>query len=114
LGLVFGYGIICKENGQDYYDLQGDHIPESAMLEAAADFMENCRKAKDMHLDDGELPGSIIFAFPLTTDIAKAFGIETNKTGLMMAMKPDNDEVLNKFANGEYTGFSIGGVILGE
>ena len=37
LGLVFGWAIVCAENGNDYYDLQGDHIPESVMLEAATD-----------------------------------------------------------------------------
>jgi hypothetical protein len=36
------------------------------------------RTAKEMH--DGEAIGSIVFAMPLTTDIAKAFGIETRTT----------------------------------
>ena len=27
LGLVFGYAMICAENGKPYYDLQGDNIP---------------------------------------------------------------------------------------
>ncbi|MCH9664659.1 MAG: hypothetical protein K0U41_02285 [Gammaproteobacteria bacterium] len=109
LGLVMGFAIISKIDGEDYYDRQGDHIPESAMLEAATDFMLNSRMAKDMHKEDGQLPGSIVFAFPMTTDIAKAFNIETNTTGLMIAMQPDDPEVLEKFASGEYTGFSIGG-----
>ncbi len=46
---------------------------------------------------------------PLTEDIAKAFGIDTKTTGLMIAMKPDSDDMLAKFRNGELTGFSIGG-----
>lgn len=106
LGLVFGYAIVCKQDGKDYFDVQGDHIPESAMLDAAADFMLSSRVSKDMHV--GEADGTVVFAFPMTTDIAKAFGIETKTTGLMIAMKPSPD-VLQKFASGEYTGFSIGG-----
>lgn len=109
LGLVFGWAIVCKKDGQDYYDLQGDHIPELAMLKAATDFMAHSRTAKDMHKADGELPGTVLFAFPMTEDIAKSFGIETTQTGLMIAMKPEDDEILAKFKSGEYTGFSIGG-----
>lgn len=109
LGLVLGWAIVCKKDGEQYFDLQGDHIPEQSMLEAATDFMLNSRMAKDMHRPDGQLPGSIVFAFPMTSEVAKSFGIETSTTGLMIAMKPDNKEILDKFASGEYTGFSIGG-----
>ncbi len=107
-GLVFGYAIVCKKDGADYFDLQDDHIPEDAMLDASVDYMIKYRTAKEMHVG-GDLPGSIVFAFPLTTDIAKAFKIETNTTGLMIAMKPDDPAVLAKFKSGEYTGFSMGG-----
>lgn len=106
LGLVFGYAIVCEKDGVPYFDTQGEHIPENVMLKASSNFMENSRVAKEMHT--GEPIGSTIFAFPLTTDIAKSLGITTQKTGLIIAMKP-NDEVLNKFKNKELTGFSIGG-----
>ena len=81
------------------------------MLEAAADFMQNSRVAKDMHIagEEGVLPGSVVFAFPLTEEIAKAFDIKTNKTGLLVGMKPGDETILQKFRSGEYTGFSIGG-----
>jgi len=115
LGLVFGWAIVCKRDGEDYYDLNRDssgervpeHIPEQSMLEASSDFMENSRLAKEMHVGDGK--GSIVFAFPLTTDIAKAMGINTRTTGLMIAMKPSTPELLSKYENGVYKGFSIGG-----
>jgi hypothetical protein len=105
LGLVFGFAIVCKRDGQEYFDLQGDHITERAMLGAAADFMLHSRASGEMH----EWPdGTVVFAFPLTTDIAKALDITTKQTGLLIAMKP-SPEVLAKFKSGEYTGFSIGG-----
>jgi Putative phage serine protease XkdF len=107
LGLVLGWAIVCKRDGCDYFDLQEDHIPEASMLAAAVDFMQNSRVAKEMH--SGETAGSVVFAFPLTEDIAKAFGIESKTTGLMIAMKPDSDEMLSKFRDGTFTGFSIGG-----
>ena len=90
-----------------YFDLQGDHIPEESMLEAALDFAENSQVAKEMHV--GEERGTTPFLFPMTTEIAKAYGIEgIPQTGLMFAMKPD-DALLEKFKSGDMTGFSIGG-----
>ena len=112
LGLVFGYAIICAKNGEDYFDLQDDHIPEDVMLKSALDFMENSQVAREMH---GKTPegqrkqaGTVFFAFPLTADIAKALDIETSTTGLLIAVKPDA-AMLAKFKSGELTGFSIGG-----
>jgi hypothetical protein len=108
LGLVMGFAIICTKDGKPYYDTQDDHIPDDSMLKAAADFMENSRAAKEMHA--GDKIGNVTFAFPLTQDIADAFGIVTKTTGLMIAMKPDDPAVLDKFRDGTYTGFSIGGL----
>ena len=110
LGLVMGWAIICKENGVDHYDLQNDHIPEDAMLKASLDFMENSQVAKEMHA--GEKVGAVVFAFPLTEEIAKSFGVLSHKSGLMIAMKPESDEMLAKFRDGTFTGFSIGGLRL--
>lgn len=110
LGLVFGWAIICKQDDKEYFDVQGDHIPEDAMAKAAADFMQNSRVAKTMH--DGEQTGDIVFAFPLTDDIAKSLDILTETTGLLIAMKPSDPEILAKFASKELTGFSIGGARL--
>lgn len=106
LGLVFGYAIVCKTDGKDYFDVQGDHIPEDAMLKASVDFMTHSRMAKEMHR--GGEAGSVVFAFPLTTDVAKSLGITAPKTGLLIAMRP-GPEMLKKFKSGELTGFSIGG-----
>lgn len=109
LGLVMGFAIVCKEGGEPYFDLQGDHIPEDTMMKAALDFMQNSQVAKEMH--QGEPVGSVVFAFPLTSDVAKSFGLTTERTGLMIAMKP-NDAMLKRFQGGELTGFSIGGLRL--
>lgn len=110
LGIVLGWAIVCKQDGENYWDLQSDHIPEDSMLKAAAEFMAGARMAKEMHVGDGV--GTVVFAFPLTTDIAKAFGLETKTTGLMVAIKPNDPAMLAKFRNGTLTGFSIGGLRL--
>lgn len=107
LGLVMGWAIVSKVDGEEYYDTQGDHIPEDSMLEASLDFMKGDRVLGDMHIKaEG---GTVVFAWPMTEDIAKSFGIETKTTGLMIAVKPEDEETLAKFESGEYTGFSIGG-----
>lgn len=113
LGLVFGWAIICKINGEDHFDRQNDHIPEDEMLRASTEFMLGDRVNGDMHLEDenGDVvkAGKIAFAWPMTEEIAKAFNLDSTQTGLMIAAKIDDPEVLKKFEDGTYTGFSIGG-----
>lgn len=107
LGLVFGWGIICTQKGQPYYDLQGDYIPDDVMLKGVTDFMQNARVAKDMHT--GEPIGAIVHSFPLTKEIAEAFGIKADQTGWLVAMHPTDKNILKSFRDKQRTGFSIGG-----
>lgn len=107
LGIVFGYAIVSKIDGEEYYDTQGDHIPEESMLRATADFMSGRRTAKVMH--KGGRAGQVVFGFPLTQEIASALDISVRKTGFVVGMRPDDPDVLEKFRDGELTGFSIGG-----
>jgi hypothetical protein len=106
LGLVFCWAFTSKSEGADYYDLHGDNIDED-FVAAAAEFMENGGPTDEMH--DGEPDGRVVFAMPMTPEIAKAFGVETQTTGLMIALKPSAD-VLAKFKSGEYTAVSIQGM----
>lgn len=109
LGLVFGYAMVCKIEGEDHFDSQGDHIPEDTMLRVLAKFMSGDNiVAKEMH--SGEQIGTYLFAFPMTTEIAKSLDIQVKQTGAIIAMKPDNASTLAKFVSGEFTGFSIGGI----
>lgn len=107
LGLIFGWGMVCKIEGKDHFDLQGHHIPEDTMLRVLSKFMSSKNVAKEMHT--GQQIGTFLFAFPMTTEIAKSLGIQTNQTGALIAMKPDNQSTVDKFKSGEFTGFSIGG-----
>lgn len=107
LGLIFGWAIISKIGGKEYFDLQGDHIPEDSMLEAATEFMLKRRTMKLMH--EGEQRGDVVFAWPLTEETAKAMGISSNVTGLMIAVKPTSKKLIEAAEKGELRGFSIGG-----
>lgn len=107
LGLIFGWAIISNEKGMPYYDVQGDHIPEDAMLAAATEFMIDHRTMKVMH--SGKSVGTVVFAWPMTQEIAAAMGVKSTRTGLMVAVKPNSKAILERFRNKQYTGFSIGG-----
>lgn len=113
--IVFGYAMICSEDGQEYTDTQLDFIPESAMFAASVDFMKNSRRSFDMH-ESGTDAGEVIFSMPFTDEICKAFNIDTNKRGLAIGLyihdTPQGDDILHKYKTGEYTGFSIGGKCL--
>ena len=106
LGLVFGWALISTVDGEPYYDVQGDHAPADAVMEAAADFMKQSREARAMHGDDSE--GAVLFALPVTAEVCKALGMESRREGLVIGMKP-SAAMLEKFKDGTYTGFSIGG-----
>lgn len=106
LGLVFGYAMVSKIDGKPHFDLHGHHIPDSTIVKSLFKFASN-PVAKEMH--SGDQIGDFVFLFPLTEDIAKSLDIQAKQYGALVAMKPYNSEIIQKFVNGEYTGFSIGG-----
>lgn len=121
LGLIIGFACICEVDGEPYYDtgetVDGvrfrDHIPPEAMLKAAAEFMKNSRMAGVMHERDGDgqpvSAGNVLFAFPMTAEIAASLDMTTKRTGLLVGLVPDDPEALDKAREGLYRGFSIGG-----
>lgn len=110
LGIVFGWAVESMRKGAQHFDTQGDHYDEDALVADFADFMLKSRTSGEMHeVADGD----VVFLFPLTTELAKALEITTEKTGVLVGIKP-SPAVLAKFESGEYTGFSIGGQRLEE
>jgi len=107
LGLVFGYAVVTHVDGKPYFDTQGDHIPPDALIKSALEFTKVGALADDMHRPDTD-HGNLPFIFPLTPEIAKSLDIEAERHGLLIAMKPGAEQ-LEKFKDGTYTGFSIGG-----
>lgn len=124
-GLVCGWAIVCKtlnaQTGEweDYFDQnvdvdgvhKGKSVPEN--ITEGAVFISLIDIAKS-----GTLPGNEMHAgddvgvyaglFAMTADIAKSMGMTTTKTGLMVQYHP-TPEVLAKFKDGTYKGFSIEG-----
>lgn len=118
-GVVIGWAIVCKIDGEPYYDLNVDtdgahkgervpeHITEGCMFKAAAEAVSDGLLAGNV-MHSGPDSGHYVFLFPMTTEIAKALDITTKRTGLLVGYKPESD-VLAKFKNGTFTGFSIEG-----
>lgn len=106
-GIVFGFAIVCEKDGEPYFDLQDEHIPENEMLSGAVGFMKSVHPHRVNHGDEDE--GTVLFAFPLTKETAQAFEITCPRTGLMIGAHPDNPEVLKRYESGELTGFSVRG-----
>jgi len=111
LGLAFFWAFTTTNtDGSAHYDLQGDNIGED-FIKAAMEFMTAEGGAVD-EMHDGVPTGArVVFAMPMTPDIAKAYGLITKQSGLMIAIKPTADQ-LAKLKDGTYTGVSIAG--LGE
>lgn len=109
-GIVYGWAIVCTIDDEPYIDLQGDHIPVDAMLDAAAEFMTKSeRPGLDMHA--GSARGDIVFAVPITKRTHKQLGMSVNKEGLYIGWKPRDAEAMELVKGGDRLGFSIGGWI---
>lgn len=106
LGLVFGWAFTHAVDGVPYHDSQGDHIVEDDVIKIAAEYLALGGDTDEMH--DRSPDGKVVFAMPMTSEVAKSFGIKTETTGLMIAIKPSAD-VFQKFKDGSLTGFSIDG-----
>lgn len=107
LGIVIGFANVAQIDGAPYYDLDGETVDETELVKIAAEYAESGAAIDEMH--DGEPDaGKTAFLFPLTSEIAKALGISTKKTGLLIGVKCAPD-VLAKFRSGVYRGWSIAG-----
>lgn len=124
-GLVCGWAIVCKtlnaETGEweDYFDLnvdaegvhKGQRVPENITESGViAGLIEIAKTGVLPGNEEHAGPDVGIYAglFAMTDDIAKSMGMTTTKTGLMVQYHP-SPEVLAKFKDGTYTGFSIEG-----
>jgi hypothetical protein len=105
--IAWGWASVSTMKGEPVTDLQGDTITPSEMEKMADRFMASARMAKAMH--EGDQIGEVLHSLPLTAELAKALGMETDREGWVVGMKINSDEVWAGFKNGTYKGFSVGG-----
>lgn len=105
--IAWGWASVSTVKGELVTDLQGDTITPQEMEKMADRFMASARTAKAMH--QGDQIGEVLHSFPITNEIAKAFGMETDREGWLIGMKIHDDAVWQGFKDGTYKAFSIGG-----
>ena len=105
--IVWGWASVATEKGELVVDQQGDTITPDEMVKMANGFMKSVRTAKAMH--EGESIGEVIHSFPLTKELAKAFGLETDREGWLIGMHIKDDEIWKAVRANLFGGFSIGG-----
>jgi hypothetical protein len=105
--IAWGWASVSTLKGEMVVDRQGDIIAPDEMEKMADRFMASARTAKAMHEGDGI--GEVLHSLPLTAELAKALGLESDREGWIIGMKIHDDAVWQKFVTKEFTGFSIGG-----
>ena len=106
-GVIFGWACLSKLNGIDYEDLQNDVIDDACIEQMAIDF---CKANLPLGVEHKNQGGEILAVWPLTDDICKAYGIQSEKRGLMLMVKPDA-ATLKRYQDGAFLGFSIAGKV---
>jgi hypothetical protein len=107
--IAWGWASVSTIKGELVTDLQEDTITPAEMEKMADRFMASARMAKAMHA--GDQIGEVLHSLPLTAELAKAFGVETDREGWIIGMKIHSNEVWAGFKDGTYKGFSIGGKV---
>lgn len=110
--LVYGWAYVSTVNGEISLDHSGEFIQPNQLAKAATNFMLSMRTAKRMH--SGGKIGEVVHSMPLTNDIAKALGIQSDREGWLVAIKVYDDQVWQDVKSGKLAAFSIGGRALKE
>lgn len=105
--LVYGWASVITEKGEPVVDRQGDVIKADTMVKAVNKFMETIRVGKEMH--SGDQIGVVVHSWPVTDEITKAVGIQSDREGWLVAFKVYDDDVWSRVKSGELAAFSIGG-----
>jgi hypothetical protein len=105
--VVYGWANVITEKGQPVIDTQGDVIDAHELLNATTEYMKGARIAKLNH--SGGQIGEVLHSFPMTFDIAKSLGIETNgREGWITGMFIHKDDIWERVKKRELKSFSIG------
>jgi len=110
--LAFGWAYVATVKGEVSLDHSGEFIRPELLAKAATNFMLSMRTAKRMH--SGESIGEVIHSMPLTNDVAKALGIQSDREGWIIAIKVHDEQVWQAVKSGKLAAFSIGGRALKE
>lgn len=110
-GTVFGWGVTSTFRGDQYIDKHNNGFAEVGLIPAALMFAEK-PLAKRWALENHITPvGQTALAFPITTAMCAALGIQSERTGILVAMRVDQ-ATLEKIARGDLRAISYGSRIV--
>lgn len=104
---VFGWAYVTEIDGEVVVDSHGDTIDPVDLEKAAYSFVLNSRMGGEMH--GTRQVGRLIECMMFTKEKQKALGIDLKKVGLWVGFQIDDAETWEKFKDGTYKDFSIGG-----
>jgi len=110
--LVYGWAYVSTDKGEISLDHSGEFVRPEQIAKAATNFMLSMRTAKRMH--SGGKIGEVVHSMPLTHEISKALGIQSDREGWLVAIKVYDDQVWQDVKSGKLAAFSIGGRALKE
>ena len=110
--LVYGWAYVSTDKGKISLDHSGEFVRPDQIAKAATNFMLSMRTAKRMH--SGGKIGEVVHSMPLTDEISKALGIQSDREGWIVAIKVYDDQVWQDVKSGKLAAFSIGGRALKE
>lgn len=110
--LVYGWAYVSTDKGELSLDHSGEFVRPDQIAKAATNFMLTMRTAKAMH--SGGKIGEVVHSMPLTNEISKALGIQSDREGWLVAIKVYDDQVWQDVKSGKLAAFSIGGKALKE
>jgi cation transport regulator ChaB len=110
--LVYGWAYVSTDKGEISLDHSGEFVRPDQIAKAATNFMLTMRTAKSMHT--GGKIGEVVHSMPLTHEISKALGIQSDREGWLVAIKVYDDQVWQDVKSGKLAAFSIGGRALKE
>jgi cation transport regulator ChaB len=110
--LVYGWAYVSTDKGEISLDHSGEFVRPDQIAKAATNFMLSMRTAKRMH--SGGKIGEVVHSMPLTHEISKALGIQSDREGWLVAIKVYDDQVWQDVKSGKLAAFSIGGRALKE
>jgi len=110
--LVYGWAYVSTDKGKISLDHSGEFVRPDQIAKAATNFMLSMRTAKRMH--SGGKIGEVVHSMPLTDEISKALGLQSDREGWLVAIKVYDDKVWQDVKSGKLAAFSIGGRALKE
>ena len=105
--VVYGWAYVSTVDGKLSKDRSGEVVRPETIVKSATRFMLDVRASKFMHM--GDPVGVVVHSLPVTDEIAKALGIQTDRQGWIVGIKVFQDEVWEMVKSGALSAFSIGG-----